>query len=490
MSTASTIARNTFFLFVMRTTGFVLSFLLVMRVGRVLGQEGLGVYTLASTFLQVFVLIPNFGLDTLAIRDIARERGRAGPYVANMIAAKSALALPAMILLVGSVLLLDYDPPVRTAIFVLGLCIFLDPFAEAAAAIYQGFERMELMTVVSGAAKIVTTGVSLVLLDRGYGVTPVLVVTTIGAALVLPVHVFFVRRVVGPISPRIDGVAIRALMREAYPLFLTNLVGLLYFRTDVVMLSKMRGEEEVGVYGAAYSLLRALTMIPGIAVMAMYPALSRTYAGGAEGKSPDPTTLARLCDTAFKYQLALGIPLTVGIAAIAPETIDLLYGAEFVVSGRVLRLLIWSLLFFFTNTLLGYMLFTANRQKDFLGIKIVNLVLNVVLNAILIPIYGPFGAAAATVATISVSFLLHVRLVAKHLYRVRFARIAGRPVLAAAGMAGGIALVRGAGLPAMIPVGIGVYAVLLLILGFITQDDVQIFRSILRRGSSSEGGSS
>ncbi len=86
MSTAKMIAKNTFFLFLMRTIGFVLSFFLIMRVGRVLGSEGLGVYTLASTFLQVFVLIPNFGLDTLAIRDIARHRERAGPYVANMAA--------------------------------------------------------------------------------------------------------------------------------------------------------------------------------------------------------------------------------------------------------------------------------------------------------------------------------------------------------------------------------------------------------------------
>jgi O-antigen/teichoic acid export membrane protein len=486
MSTAQTIAKNAFFLFLMRTIGFVLSFFLVMRVGRVLGSEGLGVYTLASTFLHVFVLIPNFGLDTLAIRDIARDRAAAGPYVANMVAAKAALALPAFVLLVGSILLLDYDPATRTAILVLAICLFFDPFAEAAAAIYQGFERMELMTVISGTSKILTTAVSLVLLERGHGVTTVLAVTTLGSAAVVPVHVVWVRRVVGAIPRRIDRDSIRRLLREAYPLFLTNLVGLLYFRTDVVMLSKMRDEHEVGLYGAAYSLLRALTMIPGIAVMAMYPALSRAYSG-SEDVPADPASLQRLCDTAFKYQLALGIPLTVGLSAVAPETIDLLYGAEFEVSGRVLQLLIWSLLFFFTNTLLGYMLFTANRQRDFLGIKLVNLGLNVVLNAVLIPRYGLFGAAAATVATIAFSFLLHLRLVARFLYRVRFHVIAWRPALAAAAMAGVIGLVRGAGLPAMIPAGAATYAILLPILGFLTKDDLEIFRSILRRKRAAGG---
>ncbi len=485
MSTAQAIAKNTFFLFLMRTIGFILSFFLIMRVGRVLGSEGLGVYTLASTFLQVFVLIPNFGLDTLAIRDIARHRERAGPYVANMATTKLALTLPAFVLLVGAVFLLGYDPAIRTAILVLAISLFFDPFAEAAAAIYQGFERMELMTVVAGVSKIVTTGVSLWLLETGHGVIPVLLVTSIGAALVIPVHLVLVRKVVGAIPMHIDRDSIRALLREASPLFLTNLVGLLYFRTDVVMLSKMRGEDEVGIYGAAYSLLRALTMIPGVAVMAMYPALSRAYAGDA-----DPASLKRLCDTAFRYQLALGIPLTVGLAAIAPETINLLYGVEFEVSGRVLRLLIFSLVFFFTNTLLGYMLFTANRQKDFLGIKLINLGLNVVLNAILIPMYGAYGAAIATVATIAVSFVLHLRLVGKFLYRVNFLALTWRLLLAAAGMAAVIAWVRGAGLAAMIPAGAATYLVLLPILGFVTKDDLEIFRSILKRKKSPEGGNS
>ena len=483
MSAAQTIAKNTFFLFVMRAIGFVASFVLVLRIGRVLGSEGLGVYSLAVTFLQIFVLVPNFGLDTLAIRDIARDRKRAGPYVANILVAKLALSLPAFLLLVGSVLALRYPPEIQQAILLLAFALFFDPLAEAAAAVYQGFERMELMTLVSGTSKLVVTGLNLYLLETGSPVIHLLGVIVAGSIAVVPAHAFLLRRLLPDLKLRASVDRIKVLLREAYPLFLTNIVGLLYFRTDVVMISKLRDESEVGIYSAAYSILRTLTMIPGVIVTAMYPVLSRAYGPDAEG--PD---LRRLCDTAFKYQLVLGIPMTVGLAAISHETIDLLYGSEFVVSGGVLGILIWSLVFFFTNTLLGYMLFTANRQKHFLGIKILNLVLNVGLNAALIPRYGAYGAAAATVATLAVSFLLHLRLVSRFLYPVNFARIAFRPLLAAAAMY--LALERIGGLPLgfRILIGAAVFALSVLLLGFLTKDDLEIFRNILRRRSASPGG--
>jgi O-antigen/teichoic acid export membrane protein len=482
LSAAKTIAKNALFLLVMRTIGFIAAFALILRIGHVLGKEGLGIYTLATAFLQVFVLIPNFGLDTLAIRDIARERARASAYVGNVLVAKLVLAVPAFLLLLVTVLILDYPTTTRAAILLLGLGLFLDPFGDTAGSVYQGFERMELMTLVSGGSKVAVTLVSLYMLERGASVLTIVVLQVIGGALVVPMHLLFLKKVLSRLSFHASFDVIRALLREAFPLFLTTLVGLLYFRTDVIMLSKLRNESEVGLYGAAYSVLRALTMLPGVFVTAMYPALSRAY-------GTDRTSLKRLCDTAFKYQLAIGIPITVGIAAVSRETIDLLYGPEFAQAGAVLGVLIWSLLFFFTNTLLGYMLFSANRQREFLWVKLFNLVGNVILNALLIPRYGLFGAAIATVVTIGISFFWHLFLVSKYVYRVDFARIAIRPAIAAGLMYVAVNASRSLPLAAMIAIGAGVFAVSVLLSGFLTKDDVEIVRNIVGKRGVPPGGS-
>ncbi len=477
-SAAQTIAKNTIFLFVLRASGFVLSFVLVMKLGRGLGAEGLGVYTLATTYLQVFVLVPNFGFDTLAIRDLARDRSRAGPYVANVIGAKVALAIPAYALLVLVVLLMDYPADTRTAILVLGASILFDPLAEAAAAIFQGFERMELLALVSGSAKLVVTGISLVLLHRGADVLDILKVQVAGSAAVVPIFALMTARLVPHIPTRPELAATVALAREALPLFLTNLVGLLYLRTDVLVLSKLRGESEVGLYGAAASVLRVLAMLPTIFVTAMYPALSRFHSeAGDRGAA-----LRRLCDTAFRWQIALGAPIVAGVAALAPEIIDLVYGPKFASSGRALSILIVALLFFFTNTLLGYMLFAANRQKEFLRIKVVTLVLNLGLLFVLVPRFGIDGAAAATVGTIFLSFLLHRALVARHVYPVRLLALGAKPLLGAAIMLFVVRAMHASPLALVVATGALVYALSQVLLRFVTPDDVAIVRRILRRG--------
>lgn len=477
MSTTRTIAKNTFFLFVLRASGFVLSFFLGMRLARSLGSEGFGVFTLATTYLQVFVLVPNFGFDTLAIRDLARNRAGAPAYVANMVAGKLALMIPAFALLVVATFLLDYPPATREAILVLGACIFFDPLAEAAAAIFQGFERMELLTAISGGAKVITTGLSLVLLERGAGVLDILRLQLAGSAAVIPVFALMTRGLLPGVLPRPSMDGIRALAREAAPLFWTNLLGLLYLRTDVLLLSKMRGESEVGLYGAASSVLRALSMLPGIFVTAMYPALSRYFDANHDGGR----SLRRLCDTAFRWQLALGIPIVVGISTLGRPIIDLVYGAQFDASGPTLSILIWALLFFFTNTLLGYMLFTANRQRDFFWIKLATLVLNLGLNFVLIPRFGIVGAAWSTVATTAISFVFHERLVAKHLYPVRFLALAWKPIVAGALLAAGVRAMNGFSLGVVVAAGAAIFAVSMVLMRFLTQEDFDILRRLLRR---------
>jgi O-antigen/teichoic acid export membrane protein len=337
---------------------------------------------------------------------------------------------------------------------------------------------MELLALVSGSAKLVVTLISIVMLHRGADVLDILKVQLAGSAAVVPIFAAMTARLVPriPLRPSFDGM--RALAKEALPLFLTNLVGLLYQRTDVLVLSKLRGEADVGLYGAAASVLRVLAMLPTIFVTAMYPALSRFHSeSGDRGDS-----LRRLCDTAFRWQIALGAPIVAGVAALGPRIIDLVYGPKFAPAGRTLSILIIALLFFFTNTLLGYMLFTANRQKEFLRIKIVTLVLNLGLLFALVPRFGIDGAAAATVGTIFLSFLMHRALVARHLYPVRFLTLGAKPLTGAAIMLLALEAMRGAPLTVTVAAGAAIYALSQILLRFLTKEDVDIVRRILRRG--------
>jgi hypothetical protein len=92
------------------------------------------------------------------------------------------------------------------------------------------------------------------------------------------------------------------------------------------------------------------------------------------------------------------------------------------------------------------------------------------------------------VVTIGISFFWHLFLVSKYVYRVDFARIAIRPAIAAGLMYASVSASRSLPLAAMIAIGAGVFAVSVLLLGFLTKDDVEIVRNILGKRGVSPGG--
>ena len=74
-----------------------------------------------------------------------------------------------------------------------------------------------------------------------------------------------------------------------------------------------------------------------------------------------------------------------------------------------LQVLIWSLLPFSLMKLLGSALIATHNQMADLVINAVVLVVNVCLKLVLIPRYGPVGAAWATIAAVTLALVMRGR---------------------------------------------------------------------------------
>ena len=71
------------------------------------------------------------------------------------------------------------------------------------------------------------------------------------------------------------------LTRLALPLGGALILNYLYFRLDILLLSWMKGEEEVGLYGLGYRVIEALIVLPGFLMLALFP------------RSPEARTIPR-----------------------------------------------------------------------------------------------------------------------------------------------------------------------------------------------------
>lgn len=180
------------------------------------------------------------------------------------------------------------------------------------------------------------------------------------------------------------------LAKLAWPLGLAGLFTAVYFRIDMVMLQKMRGAEETGLYGAAYRLIEAAMIAPAALLAAYFPRLARAAEGDAPGAAAEaPLTLLLHIATAGA---CFGL-------VFAPEIMRVFFGAPFAPAGNTLRILLFALWAIYPNYLLTQMLIARRKQRIFAVIVGGCAALNILGNLALIPRWGGNGAALATVAT-------------------------------------------------------------------------------------------
>jgi O-antigen/teichoic acid export membrane protein len=197
-----------------------------------------------------------------------------------------------------------------------------------------------------------------------------------------------------------------------------------------VMIMEMLGEGAAGIYTIGHRPLDLLLLLPYTFALAMFPSLQRyKVKDGA-----DDTDFNRMSERALRYLHVLFFPLSAFCVVAAEPMIALLAAdPDFGPSANVFRIVIWGLPIQAATTIYNRVLMSNNREKDFITIGFAAMVTNVGLNLLLIPRYGWNGAAATTIFSLFVSYLLHRY----------YTRRAGASIPTMRGLAGGTIVMTG-----------------------------------------------
>ena len=149
MSSAKRVARNTSLL----TIGQIISYgegaIYAILVARYLGAAGLGVLNFGLALTAVFGILATFGLTTLATREVAKDRGLARKYVANLIPMEVLLGLAAIGLIVALVNSVGYSQQTICVVYILSVGMIVSALSSLFLAIFQAFEQLEFQAAVS-----------------------------------------------------------------------------------------------------------------------------------------------------------------------------------------------------------------------------------------------------------------------------------------------------------------------------------------------------
>lgn len=473
MNTVSRIAKNSLFLLFAKASDGILFFIFVICLARYLGDVVSGKYFTALAFTSFFGVLINFGLDTLLIREVAKDKNQATKYLSSIILLKSLIAIIAFVLIYALTNLLNFPSDTSIAIYILGFSLLFTTTSRSFVSIFNAFEKMEYSAILVILGRLIFVSLSGIFLIRGYGLIPVTSVSLISGTIVVIIGLLFINRGFFKFKIEIDLTFLKGILRTAFPFALLGILGIIYFKIDVIMLSKMKGEAVVGWYGVAHKIIEAFMIIPGSFVVALFPLMSRYYKIAQE-------SLIFAYEKSFKYLFILGLPIAVSSTILANRIIHLFFGEVFNHSIIILQILIWAIPLIFITTLLGYILFSLGEQRKLIPFSISVTLLNVALNFLLIPKYSYIGASTATVISEIVHFAILFALVSKRLYHINLFSLVKRPVLAALVMGISIYYFQFANLALLLGLSTVVYLATLVFIKTFTEEDYSIFNKLIK----------
>jgi O-antigen/teichoic acid export membrane protein len=476
VSTAHLI-RSVFMLGSAQMVTWIGSAALTVLLPQYLGDANLGKLTLAMALTQLLGLITDLGATSYLTKEVARTPERAASLTLNLLAMRIPLGIAAGTITIVVAHTAGYDNDTRAIVYVLTAGILVTALSNLIVATLQGLQRMKVLALCSIMNKVGYAGLAILFLLFGGGAFWVSVAwVAMGVAVLVVSSIVLLRHV--KFSLQLDYSIWRGLFLAGLPFFVWQAALLVYGQVDTVLLSFLTRDAVVGWYAAAYRIVMIPVFIPTILVTVIFPALS-----AAASNAPAFNAIAR---RAVHVVALVSIPMAFGIMLLPEQIIHLMnYPAGFSNSVLPLVLLAPHLPLAAIDVMIGTVLNTRDRQRQWAMTGIAAAILNPLLNLVAIPYAqatfdnGAVGAAAITTFTEVFMLVVGLRLLPKGIFGWATLTDVLKCLAAGLAMGGVVVLTRDAAIAVPILLGGLVYAGTCLAIGAVSLGDVQQIKGYL-----------
>lgn len=407
-----TLRKNLFYSILLVLANYVFPFLTYPYVSRVLGVTGIGACNFVDSIINYFILFSTLGIDTLGIREIAKNKGDkealnqvfSNLIIVNLVLTGVMLLLLAIATLTVPQLAAHKDLLVIGAFKLVFNCLLMEW-------LFKGLEDFKLITLRSIAVKTVYV-VSVFLFVRSkedvgvyYLISSLVVVAN---ALV---NLFLAPR---RVRLTCSGIHFFPTFKSLLSLGIYAILTSMYTTFNVFYLGLVSGDEEVGFYANAtkiyYMVMAVFTAFTGV----MLPRMSELVSAGKIDQFKSYFHMA--VDILFGFSF----PIIIWMTLMAPEIIYLISGPEF--DQSALPMIIISPLVFiigYEQILVLQTLLPMGRDKLLLRNSIIGAVVGILLNVVLVPKLAAIGSSIVWVVT-EVLILVLSQVAVRRMIQIEF----------------------------------------------------------------------
>jgi len=400
-------------------TGLAIATFLTRR----LGPADYGLFTLAATFVTWI----EWGITAILARATLKFVGEAddwrpvGGTVTRVHAAVGVFSFLIVWLMAPQIAAVLGEPIIASYLRLFAFQIPIFSLASAHRQILVGMGKFGQRALASAGRWVGRLLLIVPLVQLGLSVRGA-ILGSVGASVVdLVIGRFYIR-------PSLLGrttFPVRQLWMYAVPLFLSALSLRFFDRLDLFVLKILGGSaEQAGIYGA----MQNLSVVPGILAVSFSPVilavLSRAIRAG------DRRTVKRLTRDAMRMVIVL-VPFAAMTAGAAPEIVNFIFGPRFLPGSNVLAILIFAALAGVMLSVTTAVIIAADKPNLTFALSGPLVPLALVGHILIIPLFGPIGAAFVTTVSASLGAVATVMAVHAIIGTLPPAATLGRSVLVA-----------------------------------------------------------
>ncbi len=389
------IAKNTLYQTLARVTTSFIGFLITIVIARKFGVLGYGDFTKVTAYVALFYLVLDFGLNAFFLQ-YEKPSFKNLFYLRILIAliVFSALNLIALILPYNASLNSGFSDSVRIGIFIFSFSVFAQSIILSTSAVFQKTINYFSYMVGMIIGALVNLGLVLIFAFLNFSIFLILfafVASSFVSALLL------IKLSKEPMLPfMFNKQFAKEIFVKSLPVGLMLVFNLVYFRADMFILSLLSPTKDVGIYGLAYKFFDFLIALPLFLSNAIYPFLIRDKNNSVQ--------FFRFVKNYFVIFLLSSFLLIIPFWFASP--LFALIKSDFIDSMIPFRILLLSLPFFFTTSLLQWVLITLEKQKFLMFVYLFSTFLNIILNIIFIPQFSYVACATITLISEAIVFVL------------------------------------------------------------------------------------
>lgn len=381
-------------------SGKIVSLTSVLVVGiivaRYLGKEQYGIMNYVVSYVAIFQVFADFGLDFIQIREESKAPALRDKIIGTTFALKLFFAAITLVAIFVTAALFESDMRIRCYIMMYAFSVVLNT---------TWVSRNHFTSIVWN-EYVVKTEISRTLIGVAIKVAFVLmhlplvwfIVSLLIDSLLLAVGytTSYVRKIDSIRKWHFDGELARFMLRQSFPLLLSGAAIIVYNRIDQMMIANMIDQSHLGVYSVAVRFAELLVFIPTIISQTISPML-------VEAREHSVENYERLSSVFMNVTLWVCVILALATSFFSYFIVRFTFGLMYIEAASVLSILAFKVIGDALSQTSGQMMIIEGIQKYASIRNVIGCVTCVLLNLVFIRQYGIHGAAYVAIITIFVS---------------------------------------------------------------------------------------